>query len=139
MSEELVNEAGICQNCFIKFNDYDEHFTQAKRIETELLQMYESSLVVDVKFEIKQEEDDPEDYGIAEVMIEDEEEEVSGSYDIFKIPIKRAKSSRNAEKRSYKRKKNLDEGLVVVEVDGEKIYQCDICKVIQHKRDKIER
>lgn len=125
----MVNDAGICQNCFIKFNDYDEHFTQAKRIETELLQMYEASLVVDVKFEIKQEGDDLEDYGIVEVMIEDDEEEVGENYDIFKMPTKRAKSPRSAEKRSYKRKKNLDEGLVVVEVDGEKIYQCDICKV----------
>jgi hypothetical protein len=134
LSDDAIYNAGVCQNCFIKFNDYDEHLSQAQQIESELLQLYEASLTVDIDMkleimEIKKEEDYNEEFDIVEVMLEDDEAEVSESYDIFKKPAKRSKSPRSTEKRSYKRKKNLDEGLVVVEVDGQKIYQCEICKV----------
>lgn len=86
------------------------------------------NLEFETKIEIKC-EDDGDDFGIVEVMLEDDEAEVSEGIDIFKRHSKRSRSPRVGEKRSYKRKKNLDEGLVVVEVDGEKIYQCEICKV----------
>lgn len=131
LSDDALYNAGICQNCFIKFNDYDEHLTQAQQIENELLQLYETSVsvVIDTKLDIKREDDEIDDFGIVEVMLEDDDGEYNEGCDIFKRPAKRSKSPRGAEKRSYKRKKNLDEGLVVVEVDGEKIYQCEICKV----------
>lgn len=41
-------------------------------------------------------------------------------------------------KRQYRRKKNLDEGLTVVEVDGVKIYQCEICKKLCKDRYKLK-
>ena len=80
------------------------------------------------EFSIKKEDEEEEQYGIVEVMMEDEEEIASDVSDVFEHRTSKSKSSR----RTYKRKKNLDDGLTVVEVDGVKIYQCDICKVSAH-------
>lgn len=40
---EVVDEAGICQNCFIRFNEYDEHQTLAEQIKKDLISLFESS------------------------------------------------------------------------------------------------
>jgi hypothetical protein len=128
LSDDVVFDAGICQNCFIKFNEHDEHLSISNRIQKEIVSLYmysSSSLEADMKLDIKREIDS--DYGIVEVMLDDD---VSDASDIFtktkfvKRSPKKSKSPRassnyeNNEKRSYKRKKNLDEGLIVVEVDG---------------------
>lgn len=39
---EVVEEAGICQNCFIRFNEYDEHQTLADHIKNDLIALFES-------------------------------------------------------------------------------------------------
>lgn len=90
--------------------------------------LYESvSELEDIKPDIKQENDVA--FGIVEVMVENDEEISQEDSDIFRnITKTRSAQLRNFERRSYKRKKNLDEGLTVVEVDGQKIYQCEICK-----------
>lgn len=36
----VLESAGICQNCFIKFNEYDEHKTFAETIQSELVGLY---------------------------------------------------------------------------------------------------
>ena len=119
--------AGICQNCFIKFNELDEHYVLAQNLESELLQIYENANDnrIETKFEIKREQDD-----FVEVMIEDDDDDYSENFDIFQqSESNRALRPSKSEKRSYKRKKDLDEGLIVFAVDGHKIYQCEICKV----------
>jgi hypothetical protein len=129
----VILNSGICQNCFIKFNEFDEYQMMAKRIETEILQMFENSseLEVEQKIDVKKEnEEETDDFEIVEVMLDDDAE----INDYFQLPDQHGKS----EKRSYKRKKNLDEGLVVVEVDGQKIYQCDICKKLCKDRYKLK-
>lgn len=81
-------------------------------MESELLQMYESANdnKIETKFEIKMEQDD-----FVEVMLENDDEEYSENFDIFQQSEgNRALKPSKAEKRSYKRKKDLDEGLVVV-------------------------
>lgn len=153
LDHDVVFSSGICQNCFIKFHEFDEHQTAANKIAIELLQLYEKTAPVrDIKLEIKREIDDDE-YGIVEVMLDgaDVGELSDDSDDIFKS-AKSPKSSKkpkplreklraaleNNEKRAYKRKKNLDEGLIVVEVDGEKIYQCDVCQKLCRDRYKLK-
>lgn len=141
LDEDALINTGICQNCFIKFNEYDEHFCIATRIQNEIVLMLDSTgEAVDMKLDIKREIDD---YGIFEVMLEDDGEysdvSVDSAYKKFskhKTVVK--KSPRDVDKRSYKRKKNLDEGLIVVEVDGEKIYQCEICKKLCKDRYKLK-
>lgn len=39
MAEEVLEELGVCQNCFIKLNEYDELITKANTIGSELLAM----------------------------------------------------------------------------------------------------
>lgn len=110
-----------------------------------------SSENMDLKLDIKR-EIDTMDYNIVEVMLDNHvNDETDGSDDLqnnkffkpktstkkFKSP-KTYSSTHDSEKRSYKRKKNLDEGLIVVEVDGEKIYQCEICKKLCKDRYKLK-
>lgn len=140
LSDDAIFNAGICQNCFIKFNEFDEHQSIAQRIQSEILTLYESSLSMEVemKLEIKREVDIGE-YGIVEVMLEDDDENLSDGSDMLsKLKSSRNLKQRGVEKRSYRRKKNLDEGLTVVEVDGEKIYQCDVCKKLCKDRYKLK-
>lgn len=150
MSSEMIRNSGVCQNCFIKFNEFDEHQSIALKIQQELLLLYEASLSMDMdlKPNIKR-EPDIGDYDIVEVMLENDDELSEGS-DVFEkySHLKSPKQSNSlkmssrsfdrAEKRSYKRKKNLDEGLTVVEVDGHKIYQCEICKKLCKDRYKLK-
>lgn len=42
MSEGVIEEAGVCQNCFIKFNEFDEHQTLAEHIQFELVSLLNS-------------------------------------------------------------------------------------------------
>lgn len=146
MSDEIICNSGVCQNCFIKFNEFDEHQSIAQRIQQELLLLYDMNLSmndVDLKLNIKRESD----YSVVEVMLDDDNISTDQGSDIFNHftqPLrtprqhKSPKSCDKSEKRSYKRKKNLDEGLTVVEVDGEKIYQCEICKKLCKDRYKLK-
>lgn len=43
LSEEIVQDAGVCQNCFIKFNEYDEHKMLANQIQDEIVLLFEST------------------------------------------------------------------------------------------------
>lgn len=136
LSDETIVSSGVCQNCFIKFNDYDEHANIAQTIQEDILLMYDSALEEEeIKPDIKLES--YEQFGIAEVMLEDDDEPEQAT-DIFRKIPKRSKSPRNSDRRPYKRKKNLDEGLTVVEVDGAKIYQCDICQKLCKDRYKLK-
>lgn len=151
MSDEVIHSSGICQNCFIKFNEFDEHQSISLRIQNELILLYETSLITntssDFKLNIKL-EDDSDDYGIVEVMLESNAHEIYQESDYYRKFMKRSRkqkevpssltSSETGEKRLYKRKKNLDEGLIVVEVDGQKIYQCDVCKKLCKDRYKLK-
>ncbi|CRL07779.1 CLUMA_CG020733, isoform A [Clunio marinus] len=153
LSDDILYNSGICQNCFIKFNEYDEHFTMATRIQNELLLLFDScwseNCNIDIKSDIKIEEDDASKFRLAEVMLEnnDDDEISSEGTDVLNQNNKRSrkpfqpflpKSSEKGDKRTYKRKKNLDEGLTVVEIDGQKIYQCDVCRKLFKDRYKLK-
>lgn len=149
MSNEMIKNAAVCQNCFIKFNEFDEHQSIAFKIQQELMLLYESSLATDMKLEIKREPETAVDYGIVEVMLENLDDLSDNSENFKKFTSSTSPKERNllklssrsferSEKRPYKRKKNLDEGLTVVEVDGRKIYQCEICKKLCKDRYKLK-
>lgn len=56
ISEDVVAESGVCQNCFIKFNEYDEHLTLAEQIQADLLELMDNKLYApeeDVESKIK--------------------------------------------------------------------------------------
>lgn len=142
MSDEVLCSSGICQNCFIKFNEYDEHWSIAQRLQDELLLLYEmeGSATPDVKPLIKHEEVEL-DFNVVEIMVD--HEGIGEDSEFTSNPLQvhfnaEASRSPNTARRIYKKKKNLDEGLTVVVVDGEKIYQCDICKKLCKDRYKLK-
>lgn len=69
LSEELIYGTGICQNCLVKFNEYDEFITKAEKIQLDIIGLIENKVMLlemsdnDEK-QIKQEniEDDPIEY-----------------------------------------------------------------------------
>lgn len=132
MSVEDITNSAVCQNCSIKLNEYDEHLSLAQRIQDELLSMYESvAEPIDLKPDLKYE------YNVVQVMMH-QDEELSNASDIFRSPVKNSTLKQKTEKRTYRKRKDLDEGLTVVKVDGQKIYQCDICKKLCKDRYKLK-
>lgn len=133
----VVFESAVCQNCFIKFNEYDEHSTIASKVQSELMLLYSSSFRddEDIKPDIDH-DNELEDFGNVQLMLEQEEESLEDEMHTQREqPVRCLVKS---ERRAYRRKKNLDEGLKVVEIDGTKIYQCDICKKLCKDRYKLK-
>lgn len=143
MDEAILETAGICQNCFIKFNEYDEHQTLAEQIRNDLMAMYRKEIgpFVDVKQEIKVEEEDFY-YGFGESIIEVTADAYSEDYRRTspkkKMPPTRPKNVKISSTDSFSAikypkvkssyvKKDKDAGLLVSIVDGVKLYQCEFC------------
>lgn len=142
ISESIIEAAGICQNCFIKFNEYDEHQTMANQIQVELMTMYRRTGegLLDMKPEIKIENEalyyEFEDNVVDEVeflmpQIEDEEKKPS-VLKLTKVLSAAAASaavsmaSKATRKTSYI-KIDKDAGLIVCMIGGVKHYQCEFC------------
>lgn len=143
--EAILETAGICQNCFIKFNEYDEHQTMANQIQQELLGMYHRSVetVVEMKpvIKIEQEENyfDFADINVVEEIEEVKTEEVKTEEFVQRPPIKKKlqvikhtklpapiTGQKHSRKSSYS-KVDKDAGLLVLMIDGMKHYQCEYC------------
>lgn len=75
ITEEVVCESGVCQNCFIKFNDYDEHLKMAEQIQADLLSLMNNKLYA-------HEEEGESGSRVKEELVEDLEEiEESSTHD----------------------------------------------------------
>lgn len=137
----VLENAGICQNCFIKFNEYDEHQALAKQIQEELLLMYRQS--VDSLYEIKQEIKNEVDYNYSmdETVVELIEPEflhfarpfikktsIHSTPAIVKVTslANKIRSSLNPRRPTYV-KKDKDAGLIICMINGVKHYQCEFC------------
>ena len=140
----MKDNGGICQNCFIKFNEYDEYQTLANKIQKELVTLYQQEFILEMKQEIK---DEIEEYcfeleeHIEVVEIQPEEIIPKPTGPRKKItPMKPEVSSvknflmkqPQRPKKPYERRTSLskvdrDVGLIVVYHDGVKHYQCEFC------------
>jgi uncharacterized protein YlaI len=137
VDEAVLETAGICQNCFIKFNEFDEHQTLANQIQEELMGMYRKEILpfVDVKQEIKVEDDEYYGFGYGETIVEVMED--AYPMDLHNIvpkkklprpkPFSMSQIKGTMKPRTSYVKKNKDEGLIVSIVDGVKLYECDFC------------
>lgn len=151
-SDELLHEAGVCQNCYIKLNEYDEHSTIAEQLQFELVSIMEKATAtvieeVDAEDNIKCEEieegvveeieydgAEPEYEELFSGTAEGEEVEealVGGDY-TYEIVVDDTKENikREYKPAAYKsapRPRSKDNEFVVLEVDNQKLYQCDIC------------
>jgi 5-methylcytosine-specific restriction endonuclease McrA len=141
IDEAVLENAGICQNCFIKFNEYDEHQTMANQIQIELMGMYRKEIAsfVDVKQEIKVEDEDFYYAGFGETIVEvtddiypEEFRRVAPKKKTTSMRPKAVKAETSSTvkypkaKSSYV-KKEKDAGLLVSIVDGVKLYSCEYC------------
>lgn len=128
----MLENAGICQNCFIKFNEFDEHHTLATQIQDELLTMYRLSIdsSVNVKTEIKSE---PEYYySYDDTIVEVVEPEtypkaVVKKKAASKPAIVSVTSASKFTRKSGYEKKDKDAGLIICMIEGVKHYQCGFC------------
>lgn len=133
----ILENAGICQNCFIKFNEYDEHYTLASQIRDELVSMYRHSATsfVDVKQEIKVEQDEYY-YGFDETIVEMIEPEnfrkmsnkkKPSTIKFVKPEIVSVSSGSGLTRKTSYLKKDKDAGLITCMINGVKHYQCEFC------------
>lgn len=152
LPNDLIQTAGICQNCFIKFNEIDEHQLCISKIQNDLIELFNvtQSNSIDSKIDVKPKEIEflNEHEGESEQMLLEvyaNEETFSDGVEEYTCEVIDDDYEDNTEnkasvrkKRGPKKKKNLDEGLIMVEVDGRKMYQCEICQKVCKDRYKLK-
>lgn len=153
-------ESGVCQNCFIKLNEYDEHMTQASYIEEELLSIMnskEGDIEEEIEYEnIKVEETDEniiheDSTSIAYDPYENDGLFLSDTQDTIKEDLvdtsDLAEGSGNLHfeiivddtKENVVKKKSIDfKDLIVYKDQNQKYYQCDICQKICKDKSKLK-
>jgi DNA-directed RNA polymerase subunit RPC12/RpoP len=156
LPQQAVDDRKVCQNCFIKFNELDEHQTIVEKIQNDLLVLYNNTLSasLDIKHGIK-----IENYDIAEVDVPEEDENFFDSEPEYKPTLERTKKlhrrreryeeeddddyyRERRRKRSKTVKRDDDDyakGYTVIEIDGEKWYKCDVCQKVLQRRIKNHR
>lgn len=77
LAEEVLEELGVCQNCFIKLNEYDEFMTRANNIGSELLAMLNSRGEVNAEESQDENEIKMESYDDREDVIQVEGDEIA--------------------------------------------------------------
>jgi len=139
LPNDLIESAGICQNCFIKFNEIDEHQTIVEKIQHDLLTLFNTTQTnsQDTKVDIKVADEDVE---VAEFYVNNEDVLSDEEYFVNDIKPQRETDDleENKKKRGPRKKRNLDEGLITVEVDGFKFYQCEVCRKVFKDRYKLK-
>lgn len=133
----------------MKFNEYEEHFSLAQRIQNEIISLYDSSSEnMDLEWNYKC-NIDPMDYSVVEdqliEIVPDESSELQNNKFLqpkansaeFESPETFA-STHDSENRLFERKRHPDEGLIVMELDDEKIYQCEVCKKLCKNRNILK-
>lgn len=162
LPEEILHESGVCQNCFIKFNEYDEHQTLADSIATDLVDLMDNKLIAfeeeveqqaqTVKEEIvsQDEELEFEHYDgeetftaedveeMADEVVENFEEEPEGDFQ-YEIIVHESKENTKPKVTSAtKAIKGEHEQFIILETENnQKLFQCDICFKTFKDRSKL--
>lgn len=152
IADDIINDSGVCQNCFIKFNEYDEHQSLAEQIQLDLVTLMDNKIftLADdeeqfTKVKIEEQEEisandaiEYEPFEAEEELFEDEEiegetvvEAIEEDYH-FEIVVDDTKENIKAKqvRSSAPRQKIKEEGneFIIIELDdNSKVYQCDIC------------
>ena len=141
----FLQDAGICQNCFIKFNDYTEHLSLANQIQNELIEIFENAQAQEIKLEQTSEQTDyyeEENQELTNEMYEEEPDEVISDPNIVEYDWSDSNSKHFfSEVRSKEEKETLNhsEGYTVIKAEDEsKLYQCDICRRAFKERSKLK-
>ncbi|KAL7010982.1 hypothetical protein ACKWTF_014029 [Chironomus riparius] len=147
ISEVIIEKGGICQNCFIKFNEYDEHQTIANQILSEL----NSMLLIRESYVAPKQEQKRQ----FEIICNEPEQAViqlPGEYDLNPVleddimpeDIKPILYDEILDikpvierKRSNYVKKDKDIGLVVTIINNQKFYTCEFCQKNFQSRSRL--
>lgn len=141
LSQHEFDERQICQNCFIKFNELDEHQVMVDRIQQELVDLYNTSITIMVaepeqEIEVKLENEtceEPLDYEAIDEILE------------VKISPRKSKKPKTFEEPSSRKKKkprtnqNDPTGFSVSVIDGKNHYKCEICSKVVTRRPQLHR
>ncbi|KAL7015158.1 hypothetical protein ACKWTF_016309 [Chironomus riparius] len=145
LPETTVKDRKICQNCFIKFNELDEHQTIVDKIQNDILMIYNNTLStsLDIKHDIK-----IENYDIAAVDVHEnfhffdsepeyysEQKSHRKQRDEDGFIIRKRKRSKPLKKDD----EDFSKGYTVMEIEGEKWYKCDVCHKVLQRRIKNHR
>lgn len=135
MSKDSMECSGVCQNCFIKFNEYDEYVSAANRIQNDLVGLFEATFIKTEEIEEEKIVEEEDIYlktmdGTEYTYVEAEEVRFESETPDFKITavetVETKKKPSNLIKKGVS-KVDKDEGLLYYIVDGVKVYECDIC------------
>lgn len=120
MTEEAIDEAGICQTCFLKFNEYDDHMLQAEKIQEALMTLFKASnTALKLKFVDVATEESSEKSDWLEQQQQSEEEEL------------------NLKVSTHNQTKN-EEGFRVLEINNRRAYQCELCLRVFKQEKKLK-
>lgn len=157
LSDEIINDSGVCQNCFIRFNEYDEHQTIANQIQTEVIGLMDNKLVSvdeeDQKIKVEEHEDSTdaieyEPFEADEMFVtgDEEGEEVGQDEEIieaieedyhYEIVVDDTKENIKKE-RTMPVKLDENNEFIIIELDNnQRVYQCDICFKTCKDRSKL--
>lgn len=156
ISDDVINESGVCQNCFIRFNEYDEHQSMADEIQRDLVSLMENKIFTleeEMTTQVKVEQQEEEiiasevDYEIYEAQEDEEEEQLFEEDDEnegetvveaidddyhFEIVVDDTKENvKGKQVRATEAKPKMIDGnpeLIILQLDDHStVYQCDIC------------
>lgn len=161
ITEDIITDAGICQNCFIKFDEFDELQTRAEQIQEELVSLFEASNSVhDEKPYIKTESEPIYEEALFEMIEEDAKEpdeqllmteqeepdyntdQMIVSYDWLneaEMPseVIQPKTVRRSVPTTPKANRADENFIVVMTGPDQKCYQCDVCERLFKERSKL--
>lgn len=164
ITEEIVADAGICQSCYTKFDEYDELQTRADQVQIDLVSLFEASnSVLAEKTAIKTEPDAAyEDEMVFEMveedakegeedeqllMVETEETDYNNdqmivSYDWLNeadIPVDviQPKTFKKPQIITPRPNRSEENFIVVQQGPNQKAYQCDVCQRVFKERSKL--
>lgn len=158
-TKEVVEEAGICQNCFIKFNEYDEHRSIADQIQADLISLFEASndsshLVGKIKEEVGEFEEDSLVYEtveeaqrepIEEMFVESQDgegAETDAGHVIVEYDWSDPKPDLSESKTKFVRPRTSKYtetfGTIIQLEDNQKVYQCEICMRTFKEKSKLK-
>lgn len=163
----MIYETGICQNCLIKFNEYDEFLTKAENLQTELTNMLLGNTTKYIEAEeehvdetetvlIKQENIEIDENAVMFQPIYESEEEnskneidpASSDYqmevvvDNIKENVIGSASATKQRILAISKEKPIKSETVdeyfVIEVGQQKLFRCDICEKDFKDRSKLK-
>lgn len=149
LSEEIINESGICQSCFVRFNEHDEHQTLANQIQEDIVSLMDFKILsLEEEHKVKEEHEDTTDaieyepFDGDEIFLAEAEDDTETFEEAleedfhFEVVVDDTKENlRKHTARTIKTDDSCD--FIVLELDNQRVYQCDICQKTCKDKSKL--